>query len=170
MAIEDVIRTLNGLKRRHLLRDYAIMGGVAAAAYMEPMFTEDVDIVVLVDSDEEFFRTYRAVGEVADRLEGLHHIIGGTRVQLFPTTTRPLYRDALASARPARVGNLRTIIVTAEHLIVMFLEAFRPKDRVRIQALLEVADQERLDGLLRRFDDERGSLAEKLQTLRGGGV
>lgn len=170
MAIEDTLRALNGLKRRRVIRDYAIMGGVAAVAYMEPMFTEGVDVLILVNSDEEFLRAYRDIGRVADRIEGMHHVIAGTAVQLFPTTISPLYNDALGSARPVRVGNLRTKVVAVEHLILMFLQAFRPKDRIRGSAMLQEADEVRLRQLLQRFDDEKRTLAQRLENIRESGV
>lgn len=166
MAIENAIRRLNQIKRRRIIKDYAIIGGVATAAYMEPMFTEDVDIVVLVDSDDEFYEVFCAVSEISDKLEGLRHIIDGTLVQLLPTTIKPLYRDVLEKAVPVRVGNLHTKVATAEHLIVMSLEPFRDKDRVRIMALLGVADQAILHDILERFDDENGTLTQRLNTLR----
>ncbi|MBI4236618.1 MAG: hypothetical protein HY688_04615 [Chloroflexi bacterium] len=166
MAIEGALRVLNGLKRRRVIRDYAIIGGVAAAAYMEPMFTEDIDVVVLVDTDEEFVQTFRKVTGVADRVQGMHHVIAGTPVQLFPATTLPLYRDALEGSHPLRVGTLRTKVVSVEHLILMFLEAFRPKDQIRVLALLERADGEKLERLLRRFDHEDGRLAQRLEAIR----
>lgn len=167
MAISDVIRTLNRLKRKGALRDYALMGGVAALNYMQPMFTEDVDINVLVDTDEEFFDiVFPAVTAVADRVEGMHHVISGTPVQLFPSTTKPLYRDAVEEAVVAKVGRLKTKVVSLEHLLMMFLEAFRPKDKIRITALLETADQHKLQELLKRFDDDQGTLLQRLETLQ----
>lgn len=166
MSFSDAIRVLNSLKRRRIIRDYAIIGGVAATAYMEPLFTEDLDILVLVDSDEEYLQVFRRVADLAEGKLGMHYILGRTPVQMFPTTTKPLYQDALKQARLARVGNLQVKVATPEHLIVMLLEAFRDKDQLRIRRLLPVADRGKLRALLERFDDENQTLAQKLQTLR----
>ena len=70
MSFVDAIRRLNELKRRRLIRDYAVIGAVAAAAYVEPVFAEDIDVVVLVDTDDEFWEAYRRVGDAAEVLPG----------------------------------------------------------------------------------------------------
>ena len=53
MAFIEAVSALNDFKRHRIIRDYAIIGAVAATAYMEPIFTEDIDVVILVDSAEE---------------------------------------------------------------------------------------------------------------------
>jgi len=164
MAFSDAIRTLNALKRRRVLKDYAIIGAVAATAYMEPMFTEDLDVIVLVDTDEEYLRVFRRVAQEAEGQEGMHYILGGVPVQMFPTTTKPLYRDTLDNANPAKVGGLRVKVASPEHLILLFLEAFRDKDRFRIRSLLPRVNMSYLERLLEEFDEE-GSLTRRLQTL-----
>ena len=59
MSFTDAFRILNGLKRRKIIKDYVVIGAIAATAYMEPIFTEDIDVIVLVDSDEEYLRAFR---------------------------------------------------------------------------------------------------------------
>ena len=164
MPFSNAIRVLNGLKRRRVIRDYVLIGAVAATAYMEPVFTEDLDIIVLGSNDNEYRRVFHRVAEFADGLEGMHYIFGGTPVQMFPTTVKPLFRDTLEQARLARVGNLRVKVASPEHLIVLYLEAFRARDQLRIPHLLPAADKGRLETVLRGFD-ETGELARRLQTL-----
>ena len=166
MSFADAIRSLNGLKRRKVIRDYALMGAVAATRYVEPVFTEDLDIIVLVDSDEEYVDTFGRVAELSEGTEGMHVILGGTPVQMFPTTTKPLYRDAYGDARAARVGNLRVKVSAPEHLILLCLEAFRERDRFRIHQLLVVANRRHLETLLGRFDDAEDTLTRRLETIR----
>ncbi len=50
---------------RRLIRDYVVIGAVAAASYVEPVLTEDIGVVVLVDTDDEFWEAYRRVGDTA---------------------------------------------------------------------------------------------------------
>ena len=165
MSFVDAIRTLNGLKRRRIIRDYVIIGAVAATAYMEPVLTEDLDIVVLADSDEEFWETYRRVGEHADGLDGMHHILGARPVQLFPSTMKPIYADAIARARQRRVGNIRVKLASPEHLVVLALEAFRYKDKLRIGEMLKLkaVDRDAVQGLLEVFDDGEQTLARRFK-------
>lgn len=164
-SFEDAIKELNAFKRHKVLRDYVIIGAVAATAYMEPLFTEDIDIIVLVDSDTEFFEVFEALTELADKQENVWHIIKGIQVQLFPTTTKPLYRDTLEDARGARVGNLRVKVASPEHLILLFLERNSSKDKIRVLSLLDKADMDKIYELLERFDDEQSTLAQRLQSL-----
>jgi DNA-binding Lrp family transcriptional regulator len=165
MSFVDAIRSLNGLKRRGVIRDYVIIGAVAATTYMEPIFTEDLDVVVLVDTDDEYRRAFRRVAEHAEGQEGMHYVISGIPVQMFPSTTKPLYLDTLEKARLARMGSLRVKVAAPEHLVLLYLESFRDKDRVRIARLLDVVDRDLLCTLLERFDDEQRTLARRLQTL-----
>ena len=169
MSFTDAFRVLNGLKRRKIIKDYVVIGAIAATAYMEPIFTEDIDVIVLVDSDEEYLRTFRRVGELAEGQEGMHHILGGIPVQMFPSNTKPLFRDTLDQALPVRFGRLRSKFASAEHLILLYLEPFREKDRLRIMNIMPNADLPKLRDLVRRYDDEKGTLARRLQELYGTG-
>ena len=170
MSFTDAFRALNGLKRRRVIRDYAVIGAIAATAYMEPIFTEDIDVIILVDTDEEYLRTFRRVAELAEAQEGMHHILGGVPVQMFPSTTNLLFGDTFDQARLVRIGRLRAKFASPEHLILLYLEPFRQKDRLRILHLLPNANLDSVRTLLERFDDEKGTLASKLQTLHGTGV
>ena len=70
MSFSDAVRVLDGLRNRGVIRDFAVIGAVAAAAYVEPATTEDLDVVVLVDTDEEYLEVFRRLGEWAERMEG----------------------------------------------------------------------------------------------------
>ncbi len=167
MAFIDAVAALNGFKRRRIIRDYAIIGAVAATAYMEPIFTEDIDVIILVDTDEEYLKAYGIIAGQAEGQEGMHLILGGVPIQLFPSTIMPLYRDAVEQANKVRIDNARSKVATAEHLILLYLTANRPRDRLRVGYLIEDADESKLQSLLERFDDQQKTLAVRLQSLRG---
>ena len=170
MAFADAVAALNQFKRRRIIRDYTLIGAVAATAYMEPVYTEDLDVVILVDSDEEYLRAYGAVAEVSDAMEGMHLILGGVPIQLFPSTVMPLYRDAVEQGKQVRIGNTRAKVASIEHLILLYLTANRRRDRIRVGDLLEDADESRLQSLLERFDDAQETLAVRLRSLGGSSV
>ena len=170
MSFTEAFKALNGLKRRKVIRDYVVIGAVAATNYMEPVFTEDIDVVVLVDTDEEYRSTFTAISRHAEAQDGMHQVLGGVPVQLFPSTTMPLYRDTLEGARSVRLGNLRVKFASAEHLILLYLLAFRERDQIRVRYLLGSIDEHRLQRLLERFDDEENTLAGRLEGLRGTSV
>ena len=170
MAFIDALEVLNGFRRRGVIKDYAVIGAVAATAYMEPLFTEDLDVIVLVDTDEDYLATFQAIYSESEGQDGMHQILGGVPVQLFPSTIMPLYRDTVEQARQVRVGSLNVRIATPEHLILLYLLAFRDKDHIRIRHLQADADRERLEGLLERFDDAENTLASRLENLRGTSI
>ena len=167
MAFVDAVSALNDFKRRRIIQDYAIIGAVAATAYMEPIFTEDIDVVILVDSDEEYLQAYNVIAEQAENQVGMHQVLGGVPVQLFPSRVMPLYRDAVEQARKVRINNTRARVATAEHLILLYLIANRQRDRLRVSYLIEDADEIQLLSLLERFDDQQNTLADRLQSIRG---
>ena len=170
MSFTDTFRVLNALKRRKVIRDYAVIGAVAATAYMEPLATEDLGVIVLVDTDEEYLAVFNRIAQAAEDRSGMHYLLGGVPVQVFPSSTMPLYRDAVVAARWVRIGNLRVKFASPEHLILLYLQAFREKDRLRVRDLLELADWARLNELLSSFDDGHHTLAARLQGLRGTSV
>ena len=170
MAFIDAISALNDLKQRHAIRDYAVIGAVAATAYMEAMSTADLDVTILTDTDEEYLHTFGIISEHAEGQEGMHQILGGVPIQVFPSTLMPLYQDTLENARKLRIGNMRAKVATLEHLILLGLLANREQDHFRIRRLLRDAELERLGGLLERFDDAEKTLAARLENLRGTSV
>jgi hypothetical protein len=93
MGLVDSIRVLNNLKRRRIIRDYVLIGGVAATAYMEPVFTEDLDVVVMVDTDEEYLHLFQAVSSYPDGMDGTSH------PRWRPSSNISLYRKAAVRRR-----------------------------------------------------------------------
>ncbi len=170
MAFLDAVSALNGFKRRRIIRDYAIIGAVAATAYMEPMATADLDVIVLTDTDEEYLHTFSKIADYAEGLEGMHYVLGGVPVQLFPANLMPLYHDTLEYARKLRIGNTRAKVASPEHLILLGLLANREQDHIRIRRLLTNANSERLNSLIERFDDAGKTFAARLQNLLGTSV
>jgi len=55
--------------------------------------------------------------------------------------------------------------VRVEHLIALFLVSFRPKDKIRILELLPLADKHLLDEILKRFEDEKTPLRQRLRRV-----
>ncbi|MCI0440415.1 MAG: nucleotidyltransferase [Chloroflexi bacterium] len=171
MPLIDVFRALNKLKQRRVVRDWALIGSVAATTYLGPINTLDVDVVVLVESDEEWYRALQGVQDLTGaHWDGLYQVVAGVPVQVLPSNMNLLYEDAVRGAHLRRAGNVRIRVASPEHLIVLALVAFRPeKDWGRILALRAHADEKKLKGLLERFDDEKGTLAARLARLSGEG-
>jgi len=59
------------------------------------------------------------------------------------------------------MGNIMAKVVSIEHLILMLLISFRYKDKIRIQQLLPKANINKLSNLIKKFDDEKETLAKR---------
>ena len=170
MAFIDAMNGLDCLVQRGIIRDYAVIGSVAAAMYIEPRFGENIDVIVLVDTDEEYLATFQSIAEEAEGEDGTHYVFGGIPIQFLPSTVTPLYRDTIEKGRTARIGDLAVKVATAEHLLLLYLLGPRVTDRIKALNLRDMVYQFRLNNLIEKFDDEENTLAARLQNLRGTGV
>ena len=162
---EKVIKRLNRLKKIGVIKDYAIGGAHAVAYYLEPVKTLDLDIFVFAESDQDFyiFRTY--IKKAGFRMRGTHVIIDNTPVHFLPGSLHPFINEAVRKAKRIRVKSIPTKVLTAEYLVVSLLMAFRLKDKMVIPDLLDLADMERLRGIIERFGDEETPLDQRLQRI-----
>lgn len=164
LDVISVVKIFNHLKVKKRVRDYAIFGAVASTFYIEPIFTDDIDIIVFAETHLEYISIGRELAKLATRKLDFGFIIADTKVQIQPTSIHPLNGSALINARPIRIGNIRTKIVDREHLILLHLRAFGDKDVYKARLLLRKADWKYLDSLIERFD-KNGSLRQKLQKI-----
>jgi len=164
MNITNVIRELNKLKQRKILKDYALFGAVASSYYMYPVFTDDIDVIVLADTDSDYIKIWNELKLKSEKIVDFTFIIKGTKLQIFPTSVSPLYKDAITNAQKVKVDNLVTKIALKEHLIMLFLTANRGKDQYKAKILLETANVKYLNNLLRRFDN--GTIAQRIKALQ----
>lgn len=124
----DALRTLNHLKKRGVIRDYAIGGGYAVNYYLEPILTYDLDIFVLMDTDEEFSALYGYFKKARYKIENVYIVLEETPVQFLPSSVHPLIDEAIRGAKRIRVKGVHTKVLKVEHLIASLLMAFRLKD------------------------------------------
>jgi len=165
VALVGVLEVLNGLKKKGIIRDYAIGGGYAANYYLEPSYTYDLDILVLLDSDTDYHALYKHFRDKGNKIENVYIAIDGTPVQFLPSYISPLFTDAIKRARRITVGGARSKVIGAEHLIALFLVSFRPKDKIRILELWPLVSKRKLDEILERFEDEKTPLRQRLRRV-----
>lgn len=164
LDVISVIKILNELKKKHKLKDYAIFGAVAASYYMEPIYTQDLDILVLAQTDADYLSVWREIKKYSAEIKEFGFIINETEVQILPTSIDPLYEDAVKTGIKFKVNRITTKVVDIEHLILMALKANRVKDRFRAKILLEQSNFDYIDSLLRKFDKDE-ILKKRLSTL-----
>lgn len=164
MNIVGIIKILNELKRKRKLKGYAIFGAVGATFYMEPVYTADIDVLVLADTDTDYINVWRELSKHAEKVLDFGFVISDTKVQILPSSISPLARDSLMTAKRVRVGTTTTRVVDREHLILLFLSANRQKDRFKASVLLEKPDIPYLNRLLKRFDTS-GILRKRIKSV-----
>ena len=165
MGLLSALETLNGLKRKGIIKDYTIGDGYAVNYYLEPSYTYDLDIFVLLDSDDDYHALYRYFREAGNKIENIYIMIGDLPVQFLPSFISPLFAEAIKKARRITVGRLPSKVVRVEHLIALLLAAFRPKGKINIISLLELAGRKVLDEILRRFENEETPLYQRLERV-----
>ena len=159
MSIKDIIVTVNQMQADNIIGQYAIGGAVAAAFYLEPAATKDVDVFVSIDpprgqslvSLDPIYRYLEARDLRTDDQGNL--IISGWPVQFLAVGT-PLDREALDQAVKREVDGEPVRILGAEHLAAIAFHLGRPKDKLRVIQFLEahVLDDSKFSAILERHD------------------
>ena len=162
MGLLTALETMNGLKRKGVIKDYAIGGGYAVNYYLEPSYTYDLDVLVLLGSDADYHALYNYFREAGNKIENIYIMIGDLPVQFLPSFISPLVDEAIKKARRITVGGVPSKVARVEHLIALLLVSFRTKDKIHILSLLELADRKALDETLGRFEDEKTPLRQRL--------
>jgi hypothetical protein len=162
---ENVIRKLNRLKRAGVIKDYAIGGAHAVAYYLEPIKTLDLDIFILIESDQEFYDFRSYIRKSGFKMSGTHVMIDDTPVHFLPGSMDPFINEAVRKAKRIRVRGIPTKVLSVEYLIASFLISFRLKDKMVIPDLLELADEEELTAIINRYSDEETPLDKRLKRI-----
>lgn len=170
--MEKTLGVINELKRKGLIRHYAIGGGMAAVFYLEPFATYDLDIFYIPAEGEHLLsplpRLYDYLRKRHYRPEKEHIAIEGVPVQFLPAYGK-LIEEAILRAKTIRYGSVVTKVFSIEHLLAIMIQTGRPKDTARIIQILQDVkiDAKRLQdilskhGLREKFRKYRGHLLEK---------
>jgi len=162
-GILEVLKEINNLKKRRTLKDYAIAGGIAKNYYLEPQFTYDLDIFILIDTMDNFHNIYNYFRRKKHKIENVFIIIQDIPVQFFPSFIHPLIEEAIKNAKLIKVSKVRTKILTAEYLIATLLMSFRQKDKYAIMELLSFADMNLLKRILKKFSNKDYPIYERFK-------
>lgn len=164
MAMRDeiigpVLRTLNELKRKKLLTDYAIGGGMAVLYYAEPVLTYDFDVICafppstgpLVDP-MPVYKELKRQGFLFGKEDRI--VIAGVPVQFIPANDG-LLTEALTNARDVVIDGVPTRIMALEYLIANMLRLYRQKDRAKLDLIVNtgaiVFDRKHLEQILQKY-------------------
>lgn len=163
--LTGALRILNEMEVEGLFRRYAIGGAMALAYHSEPDFTQDLDIFILVSTDELIISLsplYQWLSRRGYEAEAEHVIIEGVPVQILPAY-KPLVEEAVVKAFTVTYFGVETRVPPLEYLIAIMLDTGRAKDKTRIARVLETAsfDVGLLESLVTTF-----GLTEKWRKLQ----
>jgi len=166
MTLRRTIEAVTQLAAKGGVANYAIAGAIAALNYIEPMLTEDLDILISVDGFEKRSSGLLLLGPIEKALADMGYTertnvgykIEGWPVQFLPVSS-PLDEEALEQAIEIDVAgkgeaHLKARCLRAEHVVAIALKVGRLKDLARIQAFLEqdAVDLKRLKNVLERHN------------------
>ena len=164
--MKNTIKIINELKKKGLIEEYAIGGGIAAIFYVEPILTYDLDVFIIPPGKEKQKKLI-LLSPITDYLEdkgynwkGEHIIIEGMPVQFIPVDK--LEEAAVRKAKEIKYEDVRTKVVAPEYLIAILLRAGRKKDIEKIEKLLEQTkiDLKQLKNILDKY-----GLSDKFKNL-----
>jgi hypothetical protein len=165
LGLKNILIQLNQLKANGIIQDYAIGGGYAVMYYDLPVATYDLDILVLISGEDDYHRLYEYFRAQGNKIENVYVFIDEMPVQFLPNYISPLFNQAIVEADLIAFQDVQAKVVKLEYLVALLLTAFRPKDRIRIQELLNKADKKQLLNIIRRFDDEQKSLYKRYRQI-----
>lgn len=167
MGLQEAVINLNELKKIGLIQDYAIGGAYAVTVYDVPQATYDLDVFIIVSSESDFDGLSGIYDHFKERgaiFEHEHILIGDMPVQFFPNIS-PLHNNAIEEAQTVEFEGISIRFIGLEHLILLLLTSFRPKDKIRVGSLLVKADNDKLLSLIERFDNEQKVLFTRYRTI-----
>lgn len=162
---QAALKFINEMQDEGVIGNYAIGGAIGAAFYIEPTTTYDIDIFIsfrnIPGSSFASLDYYSYLLARGYKPEGEHIMIEGWQVQFLPADDA-LYSEALAQAVETEVGDVKTRVMKAEHLMAIALKTGRRKDLIRVEQFVEhnVYDLNELNQIL-----ERHNLVEKWRQL-----
>ena len=139
MNTKMVLEVLNDMRAEAVIQDYALAGAVAAAVYLEPFYTKDLDVFVALERKGPLIDLSAIYGYLTARgfeTKGQWVVIGGWDVEFLPPYS-PLTEQALREANVIPWENTRVRVIRPEHLVAICLEAGRIKDYERIARFVE---------------------------------
>ncbi len=159
--MKRVVDTLHELKDQGLIKNWSLCGSHAAMRYIDPFATLDLDVLVTVTSKSEL----NPLGDVFDFLESKGYefqgegiVIDDWPVQFLVPAKDSILFDSLEHADEFYDDEVGTVFcMPAEYLVAEGLQVNRPKDRLRVLALLQepdIVDRKKLDNLLSKYNME----------------
>jgi hypothetical protein len=162
--MKATLQVINQMQVDGVLGQYAIGGAIGATFYLEPAATFDIDVFVSLKNAPGSalislapIYDYLTQPPRSCKIENEYVIIEGWQVQFLPPGDA-LGEEALAQAIETDVDEVKTRVMTAEHLVALALQLGRAKDKIRITQFLASGALD--DGKLNQIITRHGLLAK----------
>ncbi len=137
--MKELAQLLNEMLSTGVIQNYALFGAVAQMRYTEPVATIDAALLIAVPSPKGLdilSGVYEFCSKKGFQPEGEAIKVGAWPVQFIPAFS-PLTQEAMEQAETADFEGVPLRVVRADYLAVIALSVGRPKDFMRILALIE---------------------------------
>jgi predicted nucleotidyltransferase len=156
--MEKTLKVINELKQKGIIKDYAIGGAIGTLKWVEPFFTRDLDIfIILVKEVKEkevinLSSIYEYLKERGCHWDRQWVVVNGIPIDFI--VADKLEKEAVQNAIETDYEGVKTKILAPEYLIALFIRAGRKKDERKIEMLLEQAtvDKGKLAKILNEND------------------
>ncbi len=172
-SFKKTIAFFNELKKENLIKDYALIGGLALSAWVEPRTTKDIDLIVVISPEI----TWKDISSLIEtRLhkkvavqkgsrkptiqEKLSFMEGQMEVDVISSKGFELALEAVEKAVPTKIFGKIVKVATPEFLILLKLLPFSMQDQIDIISLMKQADLKSLKLLA-----DKHSLLPKLESI-----
>ena len=119
---------------------YCIIGGLAVNAYVEPVVSLDLDVVVAVDNVETICKAARKTGLKVEQFEhsvNITSVSSDLRIQL---QTDPRYQDFLSAPQDRNVLGYTIKVARLEDVLQGKVWAYMDKSRLKSKRQKDLAD------------------------------
>lgn len=157
--MRKTIEVINELKDKGLIKDYAIGGAIGVLRWVEPFFTRDLDLFVVLNEEMQSKQLIN-LSPLYDYLKNRGHgrwtgqwvIIEGLPTEFIPADE--LGKEAVENAEVTEFEGVDTKVIIPEYLIALLVRSGRDKDIRKIQMLLEQAqvDRKRVEEILEKYN------------------
>ncbi|WP_333655463.1 nucleotidyl transferase AbiEii/AbiGii toxin family protein [Dissulfurispira sp.] len=165
--IEAFIKTISffdELKDEGIIKDYALIGGLALSAWVRPRTTRDVDLVVIISKKINWADLISLIQTRLQKKVSVHKatlrmtiqekfsfMLGQIQVDIIGTGGFDLAADAIKNAVVADVFGKSIKVATPEYLILLKLLPLSNQDIIDIKELAKKADMHKVSKLAEKY-------------------
>jgi hypothetical protein len=173
-SFKKTIIFFDDIQKEGLISDYALIGGLALSAWIEPRTTKDIDLVIVLSKNliwqdiasliETRLQKKVIIKKGNKRTtiqEKLSFMMGQIEVDVISTKGFELAAEAIENAMHAKVFDKSLKVVSPEYLILLKLLPLSSQDEIDIGLLLKKVNKNRLRKLA-----EKHHLLPKLTSLQ----